>query len=100
MEIIRQHEGVVQVTGDLHISEAEQLRSALLRELRDAPAMTLELSGVDSCDAATLQILFSLRKSAERDGKHLNVSAPSAGMRETASILGVSPESLSHISKS
>jgi anti-anti-sigma factor len=99
MEIFRQEKGVVQVRGDLHISESEGLRSALIGELTAAPALVMELPGVDSCDTASLQLLCSLQKSAERDGKGFRISAPSAAMRETSAILGLSPEDLTNEAK-
>jgi anti-anti-sigma factor len=91
MEILRQDDGVVQVRGELHISEAEELRSALLDELA-ASAVVLELSGVDTCDAASLQLLCSLRKSAERDSKRLHITTPSAAVLEASAVLGLSLE--------
>jgi anti-anti-sigma factor len=97
MEITRQSEGVVQLKGELHISEAEELRSALLGELAATPALVLELSGVDSCDTASFQLLCSLRRSAEREGKALRISVFSAAMREASAILGLSLEDLTFI---
>jgi phospholipid transport system transporter-binding protein len=100
MEIVRQREGAVQVTGELHIGDAEQLRSALARELMAATALVVDLSGVDSCDAASMQLFCSLRKSAERDGKQLQILEPSTAMCETSAIIGLSLEDLTHIPKS
>jgi anti-anti-sigma factor len=101
MEILRQEEGVVQVRGDLHISEAEELRSALIGEMTAAPvALVLDLTGVDSCDTASFQLLCSLRKSAERDNKELRIAALSAAMREASAILGLSLEDLTNFPKS
>jgi anti-anti-sigma factor len=99
MEIARQDDGVVQVRGDLHINEAEEFRGALILELTAAPALVLELSGVDNCDTASLQLLCSLQKSAERGGKEFRISTPSAAMREASAILGLSLEDLTNISK-
>jgi len=97
MEIFRQGEGVVRVKGDLHISDAGELRSALLDELEAAPALALDLSEVDGCDTASFQLLYSLRKSAERDGKELHVSAPSAAMRTASVLLGLSLDDMTFI---
>lgn len=100
MEIIRQDEGVVQIRGDLHISDAESVRRGLIDELAAAPAMVLDLSLVDSCDGASFQLLCSLRKSAETHGKDFRISTPSRAMREISAILGVSLEELTTVSKS
>lgn len=94
MEIVRQDDGVLRARGDLHISEAEELKAALLRELAASPAVVLDLSDVNSCDAASFQLLCSLRKSAERDGKQYRIAARSAAVREECAILGISLEEL------
>ena len=92
MEIIRQQNGVLQFRGDLHVSEAESFQKALLAELSENNAFTLDLSQVNSCDAASLQLFFALRKSAEQSGKAVGISAPSMALRETSAILGLSLE--------
>jgi anti-anti-sigma factor len=99
MELLRQEEGTVQLRGDLHISESEELRSALIGELAANPALVLDLSGIDSCDTASFQLLCSLRKSADRDGKELRISAFSAAMHEASAILGLSAQDLTNIPK-
>lgn len=86
--------------GGLHISEAEELRVALIGALAATPSLLLDLSGIDSCDTASFQLLCSLQKSAERDGKEFRISAPSAAIREASAILGLSLEGLTRISKS
>jgi anti-anti-sigma factor len=97
MEISRQGKGVLRVKGDLHISEAGELRSTLLDELGAVPALALDLSEVDGCDTASFQLLYSLRKSAERDGKELRISVPSATMHEASAILGISLDGMTFI---
>jgi anti-anti-sigma factor len=98
MEILGQDGGVIRARGDLHISEAEELRSALLAELGASPTLVLDLSEVDSCDTASFQLLCSLQKSAERDGKKLRISATSAAIRDGGVILGLSLEELANVS--
>jgi anti-anti-sigma factor len=100
MGIIRQDEGIVQAEGDLHVSGADELRAALLGELAVAPSLVLDLSGVKSCDAASLQLLCSLRESARRDCKRLHFAAPSAAICEASAILGLSLEDLKQVPKS
>lgn len=98
MELLRQDEGIVRVRGELHIGEAEKLRSALLGELVAAPALVLDFSGVDSCDTASFQLLCSLQKGAERDGKQFRITALPTAMLEARAILGVKPEDLTNVS--
>jgi anti-anti-sigma factor len=99
MEFSRMDDGVACLNGDLHIADAEALRSVLLSELAAAPELVLDASGVDSCDTASFQLLCSLRKSAERDGKVFRISALSAAMRDASAILGLSPEDLNNATK-
>jgi anti-anti-sigma regulatory factor len=94
MEISRQSNGVLRLGGDLHIGDVEALRSALLMELAASPALELELSGVERCDTASLQILCSLGRSADRDGKGLRLHGTPAALSEPGAILGLSLESL------
>jgi len=97
MEILRQDQGVALARGDLHISDAEELRSTLLDKLAASPALVLDLSGVDSCDAASFQLLCSLQKSAQRDGKKFHISATSVAIREASASLGLSLEELTTV---
>lgn len=89
----------MQVTGDLHISEADELRCALLRELA-APSLVLELSAVASCDTASFQLLCALQKSAQRDGKPFRITSPSPAVCEAGAVLGLSLEDLAGASNS
>jgi anti-anti-sigma factor len=94
MEILRQDMGTFTPRGDLHISEAEALRSALVGQLAASSALTLDLSGVSNCDTASFQLLCSLRKSADKEGKDLRISTLSDTMRDASAILGLSLENL------
>lgn len=94
MELLREQKGVLRAEGDLHISEIEEMRSALIHELSETSELVLDLSEVSSCDAASLQLLCALQKSAERDGKEFRIASPSAAMCEASAILGLSLESL------
>jgi anti-sigma B factor antagonist len=97
MEILRQENGVARVQSSLHISQVEELCSALLGELAAAPELVLEISEVTNCDAPSFQLLCSLQKSAERRGKRLRISAPSAAMSEVSAILGFTLEDLTNV---
>jgi anti-anti-sigma factor len=99
MGILRDEKGVLRAQGDLHISEIEETRSTLIRELNEAPRLVLDLSEVNSCDAASFQLLCSLQKSAERDGKQLRILSPSAAMHEASATLGLSLEDLTCVPK-
>ena len=89
MQVSGNEHGVLEIRGDLHISDAEVLRNALLGELTTSFPVAIDLSAVDSCDTASLQLLCSLVKSAERDGRNLIISTPSSAVREASATLGL-----------
>jgi len=97
VEISRQNDGGLRLHGDLHISNVEELHSALLRERAAGPALVLDLSDVQSCDAASLQLLCSLQKSAQADGVELRISASSPAIQDAAAILGLTMDDLTQI---
>lgn len=78
-----------QVDAELHISGLAELRSALLRELRACPELVLHMENVERCDVASLQLLCSLQKSAEQDGKTVVFSAIPESMRSQMTSLGL-----------
>jgi anti-anti-sigma regulatory factor len=56
--------------------------------------LRLDLSGVDSCDAAVLQVLLAARKSASQLEKPFGVVSLSAAVLETCAALGLPLEEL------
>jgi anti-anti-sigma factor len=78
------------LAGPLEIAVAEELCSALRDLLERAPHPTLDLSQVEAVDAAALQVLCSARKTAERDGKRLEIAAISPAVRNKSEALGLS----------
>jgi anti-anti-sigma factor len=94
MQISRVAGNVVKLAGTLDINHTEELRSALLSELNALPELVLDLSAVNGCDAAGLQVLCALQKSAQGSGKTFRISEPSNAMRECSAIAGLSLENL------
>ena len=92
-----QHEtsGVLSIAGELHISEAEKLRSALAAHLQgEAAECAVDLSAVKECDTASLQLIYSMHMTAVRAKKSLAVLASSGVIQETCAALGLSLEDL------
>jgi anti-anti-sigma factor len=81
---------VLKIQGTLDISIAEEFRKALCDFLGGAPSPTLDLSGVDACDTAALQLLYAARITAERSGKPLQFVGWSGAVANTAAALGLS----------
>lgn len=74
---------------------AAAARESLLA-LLDAPAASLDASGVETCDALGLQLLVSARLRADALGKAWQVASPSAALRETCELCGLPISALSN----
>ena len=84
--------GVLQISGTLDIDGADSLREALLDcSLHQSAAADLsaDLSDVDGCDAAALQVLLAARRDAVAAGKAFRITAASNAVTDTAAALGL-----------
>lgn len=79
----------LKLAGSLVIGVAAELRTALHDRILQHPEVKLDLAGVESCDAAALQLLWSARKTAEETGKRLELTAMSPAVEDTGAALGL-----------
>jgi anti-anti-sigma factor len=90
MQITKDQSGVVlNIAGTLDISVAEELRDALVEFIEASSKPVVDLSGVDGCDTAALQLLCSAQKTAERCNKLFEVAAVSTAIENASAILGL-----------
>jgi anti-anti-sigma factor len=82
--------GVLQLAGELGIDVVEQLHTVLRDFVHTATRPTIDLTQVDTCDSAALQLLCSARKTAECEGKPFELLGLSAAIVETSAALGLS----------
>jgi anti-anti-sigma factor len=82
--------GLLRISGTLDIDGADSLREALLDCLQHQPEIAADLSAVDGCDAAALQVLLAGRGDAVAAGKLFRIVAPSDAVTQTAAALGLS----------
>jgi phospholipid transport system transporter-binding protein len=80
--------GVLTISGTLDIASANSLRETLFDCLMNQTEIAADLSGVDGCDAAGLQVLLAGLRDAAADGKTLRLTAVPHAVRETAAALG------------
>ncbi|MBW2107148.1 MAG: STAS domain-containing protein [Deltaproteobacteria bacterium] len=80
------------ITGSMTIYDASELRQHLLACLEEHPGMILDLSGVEDCDTAAIQVLCAARKSAELTGKPVSFQQPAGPVIEAAHRAGLVPE--------
>lgn len=84
----------LKLEGPLNINSVEGLQEVMARYAGQTSDLQLDLSGIDACDAAGLQLLCSLRSSAAACGKPLRIVAVSEPFTALTQALGVSIESL------
>lgn len=80
--------------GNLDIRSVEELRSLLSEWFDRGHRLVLDLSAVESCDTAGLQLLYSARKQAARYSKQMEIHTCSAAVQNTALALGIPLEAL------
>ncbi len=85
----KQQPGLVKIVGILDISAADELRRELSASLQQEPALSLDLSSVEACDAAALQVLWAARNTAARLNKSFGIAALSEQVINTSSALGI-----------
>jgi anti-anti-sigma factor len=88
---------VLQLSGELRMNDAEQLRAALLDFMCATSRPVVDLSAVTACDTAGLQLLISACHTAERSAKILRVVGVPAAIQRAEAALGVSITALPNI---
>jgi anti-anti-sigma factor len=81
--------GVLKISGRLDIDGASSLREALLDCFLQQPEVTTDLSEIDGCDTAALQVLLAAGQDAAAAGKAFRVIAVSPVVTDTAAALGL-----------
>jgi anti-anti-sigma regulatory factor len=76
------------------IRTVDELHKALTDYLDRSPAVAVDLSEVEECDTAALQVIYALRESAIRRRRWFQITAVSAAVTETAAALGLRIEEL------
>lgn len=76
------------LTGDLTIYQASDLAQRM-RDWLDGGVRAIDLSGVEQCDSAGLQLLLAAQQSARGLGQALTLAGPSQAIREIFSRYGL-----------
>lgn len=94
MQIASDENGsVLRIQGTLSIGETAELREALCHALAETPSLVVDLSAVDGCDTAGLQLLCSARKTAD-SARRVRLVGLSGAIAEMAAALGLDPGEL------
>ncbi len=83
---------VLKLAGKLDIRVAQDLKIALQDFIAEKADCLLDLSGVETCDTATLQLLVSARKTVESAGGRFVLSALPEPVLLNGALLGLSFE--------
>jgi anti-anti-sigma factor len=90
VQITRDEPGhALKLAGALEIRAADELRNALRDLIAEDAAPAVDLSGVESCDTAALQLLCAAQRSSAASGKTLRVAGVSGAVREACEALGL-----------
>lgn len=79
----------VQNTGELSIRNAAEWHQFLGESLGRGPELVLDLTQVETCDTAGLQLICSLRKTAALRGVRIRIAAMSPAIEATATAVGL-----------
>ena len=89
MQITKDEDGgVLRIQGELSIGEVAELRETLCNSLAEKSRLVLDLSGIDSCDTAALQLLYSARKTSD-SGRHVRLVGLCSAVTDAAVALGM-----------
>ncbi len=90
MQVVKgESESVLRISGPLGIGVSDELRNVLLSFIPTVAAPIVDLSEVDVCDTAALQLLCSAQLTAARNHQVLELRLPVA-IREAGEALGLS----------
>ena len=85
--------GVVRVTGEVDVSNADELRSALVGELEaGAASVSVDLSEVPYIDSTGIGVLVGAAHHAAEKGVSFEVVRPQKNVARVLGLLGVSAD--------
>ena len=84
----------LKITGEQTIRTADDLHESLAQYLDRGLDVVVDLSEVDECDTAALQLIYALRQSAIQRKQRFHITAVSPAITETAAALGLHIEAL------
>jgi phospholipid transport system transporter-binding protein len=83
------------LSGAITVYTVESHRDHLLEHWHTRADITVDLSGVDACDCAGLQLLCAARKSAVLSGRNLRFTRTPGFILDTAREAGIEPSEFS-----
>ncbi|MCP4352692.1 MAG: STAS domain-containing protein [Desulfobacterales bacterium] len=93
----KDEQAILKIDGKITVSEAGFLRDILIECFDGYNGLTLDLQEVDECDAAGIQLICSVHKTAIAKEKPFSVANASKALTETVVRAGLNPEKLLNI---
>jgi anti-anti-sigma regulatory factor len=90
----------LKLTGELTIRDVDELRRLFTSVLNRNSKLVVDFSEVEDCDAAALQLICSLQKTAVRDGLRLEYAPLSPAIEAAAAALGLALKDLTAVADS
>lgn len=84
----------LELTGGLTIYRADELCVELRKWLESQQQPVLDLSAVEECDAAGIQLLYSVSAAAIKSGRQLRIAAISPALMSVIHSTGLEHEAL------
>jgi anti-anti-sigma regulatory factor len=69
----------ITLAGDLGINQIEKVKNAIESVLSDSKEIVIELKNIDAIDLSTGQLLYSLKKTGNGNGKKVRIEADLTG---------------------
>jgi len=85
-----QRDTPLELAGVLDINTVAEVCKSLLEHLEHQARASLDLSQIESCDAAGIQLLFAMQRSAKAAGKPFAIVAATDVFTTTCAALGIS----------
>lgn len=84
----------LKIEDALTIYDTARLRETILKWIGTQQDVELDLSEANKCDAAGLQLLCSIRKTAEHTEKKVRIAGVSRAVLDTLAAAGLKPEEI------
>ncbi len=90
----KDEQAILKVNGKMTVLKASALRDKLVECFDGYNGLTLDLQDVEECDAAGIQLICSIHKTAEIMEKPFSVANASKAVVESVVRAGLNPEKL------
>ncbi len=84
----------LKIEGAMSIYDAASIHKEFMEAFAACDTLTLDLHGVQDCDAAGIQVISAAGKTAEEEGKGFSISGVATAILDTINSAGLSPDEI------